>query len=403
MIQISAIKRTTRLRIAIHLLMVSLLAAACVRVAAPQLKPIPPATQLPTLADMLDPLPSPAIPTDISSFTPTLPPTNSPLPLSTPIIDIPAISGEVPVTILPLQGPLASSEAEISGMAWYRNYLILLPQFPKRMSPKADGAIFAIPREQITGFLDGKRKGPLNPLEIPFVSSGVEKVIGGGFEGFEAIDFLDEQAFLAIEVNRGDSMMGYLVSGHIAPDLSEFRLDPTSLARNPPQVNIGNLSDEALLVVGNRIFTLYEANGARVNRAPAAHMFDFLFNPEGTLAFPQIEYRITDATELDEQGRFWVINFNFSGDKILQTEQDPLAVEYGEGPSHAKSQNVERLVELQLGHDGITLSGEPPLQLQLLGDIAPRNWEGLVRLEQRGFLLVTDKYPMTFLGFVPLP
>jgi hypothetical protein len=49
------------------------------------------------------------------------------------------------------------------------------------------------------------------------------------------------------------------------------------------------------------------------------------------------------------------------------------------------------------------MSGEPPLQLQLLGDIAPRNWEGLVRLEQRGFLLVTDKYPMTFLGFVPLP
>ncbi len=29
-----------------------------------------------------------------------------------------------------------------------------------------------------------------------------------------------------------------------------------------------------------------------------------------------------------------------------------------------------------------------------------RNWEGIVRLENRGFLLMTDKYPETLFGFV---
>jgi len=30
-----------------------------------------------------------------------------------------------------------------------------------------------------------------------------------------------------------------------------------------------------------------------------------------------------------------------------------------------------------------------------------RNWEGIVRLDNRGFLLATDKFPTTILGFVP--
>jgi hypothetical protein len=32
-----------------------------------------------------------------------------------------------------------------------------------------------------------------------------------------------------------------------------------------------------------------------------------------------------------------------------------------------------------------------------------RNWEGLVLFDQRGFLVATDKYPGTLLGFVEMP
>jgi hypothetical protein len=33
----------------------------------------------------------------------------------------------------------------------------------------------------------------------------------------------------------------------------------------------------------------------------------------------------------------------------------------------------------------------------------PRNWEGIVRLDERGFLLMTDEDPDTILAFVPRP
>jgi hypothetical protein len=60
-------------------------------------------------------------------------------------------------------------------------------------------------------------------------------------------------------------------------------------------------------------------------------------------------------------------------------------------------------VELQYATDGITLTKTPPIQLQLEFRSAPRNWEGLARLDGLGFLLVTDKFPETLFGFVPYP
>ncbi len=64
---------------------------------------------------------------------------------------------------------------------------------------------------------------------------------------------------------------------------------------------------------------------------------------------------------------------------------------------------VERQVELQLPADGqgsITLTGAPPIQLKLAEGQVARNWEGLVRLDGRGFLLATDSFPETILAFV---
>jgi hypothetical protein len=50
----------------------------------------------------------------------------------------------------------------------------------------------------------------------------------------------------------------------------------------------------------------------------------------------------------------------------------------------------------------IVLVDSPPMQMELLGSTQndARNWEGLVRLDNRGFLLVTDEHPKTILGFI---
>jgi hypothetical protein len=241
-----------------------------------------------------------------------------------------------------------------------------------------------------------------------FIAPGLADQIVG-FEGYEAITFLGDQAFLTIEAREAigpRGMRGYLVSGLIAPDLSSLVLNTATVVEIASQPKVGNKSDEALLVAGDRLVTIYEVNGATINTSPLAHLFDTQLAPSGTIPFPNVEYRITDATGLDQEGRFWAINYFFPGDTELATDSDPLAARYGQGPTHAQSETVERLVEFEYSVSGIGLVDRPPIQLELpdsiLGGLG-RNWEGLARLDDRGFLLVTDLFPETILAFVPTP
>jgi hypothetical protein len=314
----------------------------------------------------------------------------------------------MPVTEIPLAGPVAQPEAEVSGMAWYGDYLILVPQHPDFAIKEGDGAVFALPKADLLAFLDGIRAGPLEPIPVPFVAPGLAAQIDG-FEGYEAITFLGDQAFLTIEARDTRSargMMGYLVSGRIAPDLGSLVLNTATWAEVASQPKMGNKSDEALLVAGDKLVTIYEVNGAAINASPVAHLFDLLLAPSGTIPFPNIEYRITDATALDDEGRFWAINYFFPGDMKLRPARDPLAERFGQGPTHAKFETVERLLEFEFSESGIGLVDRPPIQLELadtfIGGLG-RNWEGLVRLDDRGFLLVTDLFPDTILAFVPVP
>ncbi len=306
---------------------------------------------------------------------------------------------EYPVINIPLAGAASDRNAEISGMAWYSNTLILLPQYPSRFG-SGDGAVLALDRAEILAYINDLTDIPLMPRTIPLIAPGVNKLTG--FEGFEAIGFSGERAFLTIETKPG-AMLAYLVSGTIKPDLSELRLDTSRMAQIPPQTGITNLSDEALVVAGQRLVTLYEANGAAVNPKPAAHLFDFNLNSQGTVSFAAIEYRITDATPADDYGRFWAINYFYPGDTQLLPAADPLAVQFGEGATHSQFNTVERLVEFVFTEYGITFSDAPPIQIQLIDDDHSRNWEAIARLEGYGFLLATDKFPETILGFLAYP
>ncbi len=311
----------------------------------------------------------------------------------------PATPTEHPVTLLPLDGPLASRKAEISGMAWYKDWLILLPQYPARFGD-GGGALFALSRADIEAAVDGDI-ATLHPRAVPLDDANLRNSIAG-FEGFEAIAFDGERVYLTIESSPNGTMMGHLVSGSIKPDLSAIHLQAQPQADIQPQANLSNTSDEALIIVPEGLATFYEANGTNVNPSPVAHLFDATLAPQGTLPFPTLEYRVTDASSVDAEGRFWVINYFWPGDKDkLQPATDTLAQKYGQGATHCSSDTVERLVELQFHKDGITLTDQPPIQLELLPKDA-RNWEGLVRFGDRGFLLATDTYPETMLGFVPL-
>ena len=322
------------------------------------------------------------------------------------------LAPEQAVREIPLAGKLVkatgSESAEVSGLAWYGEHLIVLPQYPSRFATKDRGVIFTIPKRKILDFLDGKCTAAITPDEIDFDPAGVMGFIKG-FQGYEAIAFRSNQAFLTIEAKSlepGDegAMSAYVAAAEIESNLSELRLTPPTLSSVPIQTKVPNMAEESLLIVNDTLLTLHEANGKDVNKRPVGHVFNLDLRPVRTIEFPIIEYRITDATAMDSQGRFWCINFFYPGDADrLRPATDELLAKHGQGPTHAKHKTVERLVEFQYTESGIKMTDAAPIQLKLIDDQNARNWEGLVRLDKRGFLLMTDQYPRTILAFVPLP
>lgn len=301
------------------------------------------------------------------------------------------------VTVLELTGPIAVPEAELSGLGWHGDALILLPQYPERFG-EGDGALFALPKADILLALDGKT--PLDPFLVPLNAPGLKESIEN-FQGYESIAFHEDQVFLTIEAGEGTDMHGYLVSGEISSDSSEIILDTINIVEIPMAFPSDNHSDEAILIEDDSVLTFFEINGAALNPAPVAHAFNFDLDPQGTVSIPNLEYRLTDAAA-DSGNNFWVINYFFPGDTDLTPSSDPIAEKYGEGSTHARQDQVERLVEMTYSPSGITLANSAPVQLTLDGDNA-RNLEGFVVLDERGFLMVTDKFPSTLLIFVPKP
>lgn len=305
---------------------------------------------------------------------------------------------EVPIVTLPLDGQMNSSTAEISGMDWYQDYLVLLPQYPEKFGDGDSGAVFVLEKTEILASLAGETKPPLTPHPVPFISADLADMIPG-YEGFEAIAFSGDRVYLTVEASP-DGMIGYLVAGFVGGNLDYISLDAGSRLPIQTQTDIPNFSDEAIVIFGNRLVTVYEANGHLVNPTPVVHLFDTSPQPRDMLPFTNIEYRLTDATEVDDFGRFWMANTYFIGDIQLMTLDDPIAEEFGEGASHSQAVIVERLLEFQFSEQGIVRSDSPPIQLQLAEDGVTRNWEAIARLDTLGFLIATDEHPQTILAFV---
>lgn len=326
---------------------------------------------------------------------------------------------EKAVIEIELIGPVANPESEVSGLAWYKNFLVFLPQYPdlEEITPDNHPKLFAIPKEEILAYLDERKNNnqpsPIEPQAIDFIIEKelYEKISSiEGFEGFEAIAFWENKVFMTIEASP-DHMLGYLVAGEVEmiPAL-KITLKHTGSKKSElvkiqqKKPSIDNMAFETLVVSGNEVIALYEANGKHVNPSPRAYVYNHDLNFIKTLEFPTIEYRITDATALDAGHRFWCINYYYSGEKDkLKPAKDSIATEYGKGKTHNRCQTVERLVAFEFQYPNkIALVNGPPLQLKLKGcdKNDARNWEGMVRLDKRGFLLVTDKRPWTIFGFV---
>jgi hypothetical protein len=302
-----------------------------------------------------------------------------------------------PLLEILLEGPITKKKAELSGMAWMDDTLVLLPQYPEEFGDA--GVLFAIPKQSILDYLDGKADKPISPETINIVMPKLKDLIPD-YEGFESIEFHGQDVYLTIESGKGNNMMGYLITGVLSPDKKEIHLDVSQMKEIPPPVQLDNRTDEALIIDQNKIYTFFEANGENINPHPVAHVFDLSLNTMGIVSFPHLEYGVTDAT-VGPDGGIWVINQIAPKDSDIYPRFDPLMNIPTQEITPDSLKHMERLIKLRFTDQGFMLADFPPIQI-VLGDV-PRNWEGLSLLDDRGFLLVTDKSPDTILGFVPMP
>lgn len=306
------------------------------------------------------------------------------------------------VEVIPLKLPerISAASFEYSGMGWFGDYLVLLPQYPEGKDFSRKPNLFAIAKQDLLAAItDPDLELPVR--DIPIENSDLRSVIKG-FEGFESILFVDQNVYMTIESRAGDPMMGYLIRGVVNGDLESITLDVNSIVELRPFSSELNATFEGMTYWNGSLYVMYEHNSMRNVKQPVAYQINPDLENIREIPFPVINYRITDATISDVYGKFWVMNYFFPGDTHLAVDQDSLVEEYGEGKTHAENDPVERLVQLQIENDQISRIDQPPTYLQLLDNDIARNWEGLVMLDNLGFLLITDSFPGSVLGFCPI-
>lgn len=334
---------------------------------------------------------------------------------------------ETAVQFIDLTGTGTDPDAEVSSLVWYNDTLLLITENPFIYAEDGDvGAFFALEKEDILDYLASDGAEALEPYRVPLLGEDILDAVGGfavAFDGFEAAAittqlglFVDDRIYLTIEadtVSASDpSMRSYVVSGAIAPDLSSITLDLNNFVEIPVQSDFNNMSYESLFVMDGQLMAIYEANIESVVEDNVAYAINLSTGELSEVPMPALPYRITDTTSVDENGVFYAINYFFPGEGFLGTDEDAFFAEFGRGETQTiygqgiNGDNpewgfVERILAFQVSDSGIELTGDAPINIQMTDDSNGRNWEGIVRLDDMGFLIVVDKYPSTLLGFVP--
>lgn len=308
---------------------------------------------------------------------------------------------EYDIIRISLAGKLADRSSEISGLCWFNDHLILLPQYPERFGDNI-GKIFFIRKKIIENYLTGKSTTPILPEYYKINLSNLRKYFRNG-SGFESITTDDTIAYFTLEHISNVKTETLLMFGKIDPVKFEIIIDEKSIQTEPSENQFYNLSSESIIAFNDQIIPIYEVHGGNIIKSPTVSVFDSELNFLRKIDFPQIEYRITDVTSVDDSGRFWAINYLYPGDfEKLNPSADIISDLYGIGSSHLEFDPIERIIQFQVSGNEIILSNHRPFYLKL-EDNKGRNWEGIAKMDSLGFLIVTDKYPETILAFLKTP
>ncbi|MFA8342420.1 MAG: hypothetical protein ACEPO8_05555 [Rhodothermaceae bacterium] len=300
-----------------------------------------------------------------------------------------------------LSGDVSEKYSEISGLAWHNDDLFFVTQYPGNYAEGEEGVLWKVSKQEIYKAIENPEI-TLAPKEVKLNTNGMGDVINSRGSGLEAIVFDGETVYLSIENSDRNGTNGIIVKGELNNEKNEITLLPESAVKIEHEVNISNFAEETLTQTKDHVISIFEGNGKEVYPNSKAHLISKKTGEITKIPIEHLEYRVTDATELDENGNFWVINFLYPGEKTkLKLCPDTLVAKFGIGKTHNENEQVERLVEFNFDGEKLQLTETPPIQLKLEKDSKSNNWEGIVRLDDKGFLLITDYYPGTKLVFVP--
>tara|TARA_B100000131_G_scaffold122118_1_gene119191 strand:+ start:537 stop:1484 length:948 start_codon:yes stop_codon:yes gene_type:complete len=305
------------------------------------------------------------------------------------LLILPLFAKNIPIEEIYLKGLITNPKQEISGMDWYNDNLFFLPE-------NLGGHLFMISKNEIKKQISLKNKEPILPRKTKLVTPNYSKLVTG-FDGLEAIAFTDDEVYITIEAENNGKMESYIVWGTIDSESYDIKIHNDNIKKVETPIQIDNLSYESIIIHKNNALLLYEANGTNLQSDP----FQFLISLNDfslkKINFPNVEYRITDATKINKN-KFWVINYYWPGDK---KNLNPGLDNLSKSKKADSEETIERLVEFKITNKHIELTNEEPISLTLESGKS-RNWEGIVRFEESGFLIVTDKYPRMIFAYVNL-
>ncbi|MCF8240856.1 MAG: hypothetical protein K9J16_05675 [Melioribacteraceae bacterium] len=307
------------------------------------------------------------------------------------------------VEIIELDKSLTDSDVEFSGLSWYGDLLIFLPQFPNKFSDDQNGILFYTTKKRINDYINGDDDSPVKLKKLKMITEGLDSKYTNWASGFESITFNGDKVYLTIEFVNLGSTSGYIIKGKIDPDLLIITLNTENIKEIPQLVNIRNFSYETSLVYNNDIYTIHEYNGKTFCSNPAVYIFDENLIEKEIADFPHIEYRITDAASCNSSGEFWTLNYFWPGDiNDLKPAKDEIGEKFGIAGSNLNNNVIERLLKFNIIDGHIKLSDAAPIYLKIPEEVEGRNWEGIEKLDNKGFLLVTDTFPETIFAFLPV-
>ena len=303
--------------------------------------------------------------------------------------------GNLSIFEIELSGLITNPKQEISGMDWFENRLFFLPE-------NQNGFLFSLEKNQIIAAIENQDtmdQKPLTPKQTKFNAPNYSDLIPG-FEGFEGISFVEDNIYITVEAENDGIMESYLIWGDVDRSTYAVTIPRKNLKNIKTPIQVKNMTYESIVTWNKKIYAIFEANGANLQKQATQKALSIIDKTISQIDFPSIEYRITDATKVDNNGKFWCINYFWPGDKKLlkpKTNATFNNFEKKDGPKDLDA--VERLIELEIKNNEIIISNSEPIQL-ILDENDSRNWEGVARLDDMGFLLATDKYPRMIFGFI---